>query len=215
LSSAPIAVILTVGCLRTVSAAANSDSNQSQYVAITDHTEMEASSGTGASSSPVETPVAESEPGGAQLLRTDIQVAFVLLNEARHRALEYVGVPRDRANLVTFFALAIAADSVHDRSRRLFRRPPAPSAGEVLLGMASAREVARAIAGPAADTPLFGTLIALALVGRPTRRVVSGSVHAARSGLHDMHSGFRHRYGYLIDPGHWRARRQARREIRD
>ena len=151
--------------------------------------------------------------GGARLLASDTRVALLLLNEARYRMVERLfAVPREEANIATVLALLILAEAVHERARRVLRTPAAPASGDVLLGAASVRESLRGVAGASSrDTPLFGTLLMVAILGGPARRAALKSVQGLRASSHRMNVGFHHRYGYLVDPGHLRRRRAQRR----
>jgi hypothetical protein len=150
----------------------------------------------------------------ARLLLSDLRVAFLLANHARHRALERLfGISPDQANLVTFIIFLLAADKTYSGVSRMLRPPGAPSLGDGLLGGAMLRESARALAGPTVpDTPLLGVLFAVALAGATIRPAVAKSVHEVRTSTHRLAIDFHHRYGYIVDPGHWRARRARRRE---
>jgi hypothetical protein len=59
----------------------------------------------------------DQDDGGAKLLFTDARVAFLLLDEARYRALARLfGVPRDKSFLVTTIALGTLAQALHDKA---------------------------------------------------------------------------------------------------
>jgi len=151
--------------------------------------------------------------GGGRLLLTDMRVAWLLLNEARYRAIERLfGLPRDQANLATLIALLVLAQAVHEKAAPVLRAPPAPSAADAALGAAALRELFYDVAGPSSrETPLFATLVTIAVLGGLARPVVRASVHAIRGSSHASVARFRHRYGYVVDPGQWRARRAQRR----
>ena len=102
-----------------------------------------------------------------------------------------------------------------DKAGNVVNAPPGPSRADVLIGTAAARESLRAIGGPqAAEVPLFGTLLTFALIARPARHAVGRAVHGVTGSMHKATGGFRHRYGYLVDPGHLRERRAERRSAR-
>jgi hypothetical protein len=73
------------------------------------------------------------------------------------------------------------------------------------------REALARVAGPdSRDTPLLSSLLAIAVIGGAARsglRGIRGSGHSADVAFH-------RRYGYLIDPGHWRSRRAERRNAK-
>jgi hypothetical protein len=162
------------------------------------------------------TEISASDVDGARLFVSDMTTAFLLVNDARHRAIErLLGVPRDQANVATLIAALIVAQAAQDHARRVFRAPATPAAGDMLLGTATARELLRGMAGPTSrETPLLGTLLALAVLGGPAFRAARGSLHGIRTSSRRANAGFRHRYGYLVDPGHLRERRARRRRAR-
>jgi hypothetical protein len=151
-----------------------------------------------------------------RLLISDLRVAFLLANHARYRAITRLfGVSPDQVNLMTLIVILLVADKAYDGMTRVVRVPGAPSLGDGLLAGGALRESARAIAGPAArDTPLLGVLVMAALLGNTVRPAVAKSIHEIRTSSHRMALGFHHRYGYIVDPGHWRERRARRQEVR-
>jgi hypothetical protein len=152
--------------------------------------------------------IAESADG-RRLFLSDLRVAFLLANHARHRAVARLfGVSEDQANMVTLIALLMVADKAYAGITRVVRVPAPPSWGDGLLVGGAVRASARGIVGPAAsDTPLLGVLVVAAVVGTTLRPAVAKSIHEIRTSSHRMALGFHHRYGYLVDPGHWRERR--------
>jgi hypothetical protein len=166
----------------------------------------------GVDGEPVAAPPLADEVGGTRLLLADARVAFLLINHARHRTItRLVGVPRDQANLVTLVAVMALADAVHDKIQTVLGGPSVPSFGGGLLAGASLRELLWGVTGPPArDTPLSGTLLTIAIVGGSAGPTALKSLRAIRASSRQIHDGFRHRYGYLVDPGRWRARRAAR-----
>jgi hypothetical protein len=156
---------------------------------------------------------------GGKLLMTDARVAFMVANEARYRALErLLGVRRDQANVMTLVAAVVAVETSQQmaaRTRGAVKSHRQRSRSDALIGMATVREGMRAIAGPtAADEPLFGTLVMFAVLAKPTRRAALGAAHRVGASLHHAGAGFRHRYGYIVDPGRRRERRAERRAER-
>lgn len=146
---------------------------------------------------------------GARVLRTDIRVASLLANDARHQVIARVfGVPPEQQNLLTMVAILALAETAAERLRRMRQGPPLPSANGSLFATASVKELLVSIAGsPARDTPSAGTLLALAVVGGAAAPAALRSIRVVRGASRRMTSGFHHRYGYLVDPGHWRERR--------
>jgi hypothetical protein len=152
-------------------------------------------------------------PGGASLLLSDARLALMFANEARYRTLARAfGVPRDQANIATLIGALLALEVAHSASKRLLRPGPAPTAADGVLGGAALRELLCTVAGPGdRDTPLLATLLTIAVVGGGARRIGVQAGHAIRSSSHRADFQFHKRYGYLIDPGHWRQRRADRR----
>jgi hypothetical protein len=152
------------------------------------------------------------EFGDARLLLSDLRVACLLINHARHRTIARLfGVPRDQANLLTLVAVMTLAGAVNDRIQTMLRGPSVPSLGDGLLAGASLRELLRGVAGPSAgDAPLLGTLLTIGVLGGIAVPAAAKSLRATRASSQRLHVAFRHRYGYLVDPGHWRARRATR-----
>lgn len=156
-------------------------------------------------------------PLGAQLLVTDARTALLLLDHARKRAVvRAFGVRPEHVNAVTAVGLLLIADAAHESIGRLLGTAKAPPPSDGLLAAASIRALVGAVVGPAVDeTPGLAALIALALVGHAMRPTAAKSLHAVRTGSHRLSVHFHHRYGYLVDPGHWREQRALAREPRD
>lgn len=153
------------------------------------------------------------QPGGAQLLFADARMAFMLMNHARKRAVIRVfGVSPENVNIVTAIALLVIADGAHKAVTRL-SASGRPTQSDALLAGGTVRAVVGMVAGAAVDeTPGLGTLITVALVGHAARVTAGKSLRALRTSSHRLAVGFHNRYGYLIDPGHWREDRARRRE---
>jgi hypothetical protein len=152
------------------------------------------------------------EAPGANLLLSDLRVAYLLLNELRYRSVGRVfGLSRDQANVLTAVILLMLAQAVHDNTVRLLGAPGAPSAHGTLLSAAGVSGALSSVAGaPASAVPGAGALLGIAVLGAamvPAAR----SLHALRTESHRLTTAFHHRYGYLIDPGHWRQRQARRR----
>lgn len=151
--------------------------------------------------------------GGSDLLLRDARTAFLLVNAARHRALERMfGISPDQANAVTVIGLILLAQSAHENLGRFLIKPRPPGLVDGFVLDASVRNVFRGVAGPTvADAPGLSTLLALAVLGAAARPIANESLRALRSSSQRLTLGFHHRYGYLVDPGHWRSRRAERR----
>jgi hypothetical protein len=153
---------------------------------------------------------------GARVLSTDLRVAAALANDARHRAITRLfAVPADQQNLLTLVAILALAQSGSEHLKRMLAGPPLPSAHTSLLATSSVKELLLSVAGPPArDTPNAGMLLAIAIVGGATGPTVFRSLRGARAFSRRAATGFHHRYGYIVDPGHWRAQRALRRTQR-
>jgi hypothetical protein len=148
---------------------------------------------------------------GGRLLATDARIATLLLNDGRYRMLQRVfAVERKDVNLVTFIALLLLAQKSQATGHRVrTRRRFTPAEDFMAFGIV--REALARVAGPdSRDTPLLSSLLAIAVIGGAARsglRGIRGSGHSADVAFH-------RRYGYLIDPGHWRSRRAERRNAK-
>jgi hypothetical protein len=151
----------------------------------------------------------ESQVTGARLLARDVGVATLLLNDARHRAFQRVfAVDKTDVNLVTLIVLLVTAERMQATSRRV-RASRGPTLAEDFMGFGIVREALCRVAGPnARDTPLLASLLAIAVIGGTVR----SGLHGLRGSGHSADVAFHKRYGYLVDPGHWRQRRAQRRE---
>jgi hypothetical protein len=156
------------------------------------------------------------EFGGSRLLIADLRTAWLLVDAARHSVLRRMfGVPKEQERLLTLVLLLMAADGAGRNLRRMLAVPAPPSAGDSLLGGAFVSGLIGSMAGTTAqETPTSALLIALALVAGTTGPAVAKSPRGIRSSGHRASVGFHHRYGYLVDPGHWRQRRAERTEAR-
>jgi hypothetical protein len=127
-------------------------------------------------------------------------VAFLLLDEARYRVVSRIfGVPRDNSYLVTAIALGTAAAAAHGKAARVLRVPAGPSVADSVLAAAVVKESMHRIAGAwSRDTPLFGTLIGLAVLGASFRPVLSASFGGVNASLHRARAAFDHRYGHSV-----------------
>jgi hypothetical protein len=153
-------------------------------------------------------PLRASNVSGGRLLATDVRVATLLLNDARYRAFQRVfAIERRDVNLMTLIALLVMAEKAQATTRSVTARG-GPTLTEHFMGFGMLREALCGIAGPnSRDTPLLGTLLAIAVIGGAAR----SGLHGVRGSGHRADVAFHHRYGYLIDPGHWRRRRAQRR----
>jgi hypothetical protein len=133
----------------------------------------------------------------------DLRGGLMLMNEARCRTVERVfGVQRDQVNMTTAIVLLLVAESVRRRAER-YQPSRRPRLSDWAIGAGALRESIYGVAGPAAsDTPLAGTLIALAILGGLARQPAVRSVHGMKASSRRLHQAFLGRYGHLI--GHSR-----------
>ena len=138
-------------------------------------------------------------PGGRELFLIDVGSALAVANEARYRTLEGLfGIKRSDANLLTAVIALMAANSVYEKVAAT-GPPKPPPIRDVAIGLGVLRESIYGVAGPAAsDTPLAGTLIALAVLVGLTREPVTRSLRGMRTSSRRVYRGFRGRYGHLI-----------------
>ncbi len=140
--------------------------------------------------------------GGTALFLGDAAGAFLLANEARYRTLEAIGIRRQDANLATSIGLLMLANSVYEHAHR--PKPPKPptAVADLSIGIGALRETIYGVAGPASrDTPLGGTLIALAVLGGLARPPLKTGVRELKSSSRRMKQLFRGRYGHLVNLG--------------
>ena len=106
--------------------------------------------------------------GTTQLFLTDSRLALHLLNHLRYQALNRAfGASREQANVLTFVLLVGAADGAYEAGRRLGAMRPRVAGHDAAIGALAVREAALVAAGPSGRAiPGFGTLVALAMLGR-------------------------------------------------
>jgi hypothetical protein len=117
--------------------------------------------------------------GGARLFPSDPRVAFVLLNEARYRAMQGVfGVRKDQVNIMTLVATMMLAEAVRRQTQVLRRGLRGPTRADVILGDGLLNALGQQIAGPySQEVPLFAALIGSAAVGTVATRVLRQAAH--------------------------------------
>lgn len=122
----------------------------------------------------------------------DSILAFLLLNEVRHRIAAWVfGVAKDNSNLVTIFAIGALAEVLSDQAPPV-HRPPAPPLSDAVIGAAALNETAHRIAGDwSRDTPFFGGLVAFVVLWKSFRPMLRGASHGVRGSLHGVRAGAR------------------------
>jgi hypothetical protein len=138
--------------------------------------------------------------GGGALLVADMRLVYLLLNEARARAITRLfGISGPNSALVTIIALALAAQTAHRKVARMLNAPGTPEIGELAIGASVLTGSVRWLAGPGVgEFPLFGPLILFAVVGHAVRPALRSAVHGVRSSTHRAHAGLDHRYGHII-----------------
>jgi hypothetical protein len=117
----------------------------------------------------------------------DTVIAFLLLNEMRHRTVCWVyGTPREDSNPLTVVAIGSVANGV-EGAAKVLAAGALPSAAAVALGAAALKETTHAIAGETSRTmPLFGALIAFAVLGHSFGPMVRGTYHGAQASVHGV-----------------------------
>ena len=153
---------------------------------------------------PGRAPAARAQGGsGSALFLGDLAGAFLLANEARYRTLERAfGIRREDANLATAIGLLTLANSVYERAHRPEAPRPPTAVANLAIGVGALRESIYGVAGPATrDTPLAGTLIALAVLGGLVRQPAARGLRGAKASSKRLKNTFRGRYGHLVNVG--------------
>lgn len=157
-----------------------------------------------AAAAPAANARAARQPGkaGSALFLGDAAGAFLLANEARYRMLEAFGIRRKDANLATTIGLLMAANAVYERAHRPSAPKPPTAVADLAIGVGALRETIYGVAGPASrDTPLGGTLVALAVLGGLTRPPLKRGIREIKSSARRLTQTFRGRYGHLVSLG--------------
>lgn len=138
--------------------------------------------------------------GGARLLFSDLRVALLLLDEARCAVVARLfGIPKDQSVLVSIIAVGALAQAAHDKAARVLRVEAGPTFPDLMIGTSVLRESAHWMAGDLyRDTPIFGTLVAIAFLGTSLRPVLRGALRGVKAASHEARAGFDHRYGHLL-----------------
>jgi hypothetical protein len=148
-------------------------------------------------------PSSRREPdGGRELFLIDAGAALAVANESRYRTLERVfGIKRSDANLLTAILALMVGNSVYEKVA-VARPPRPPSIPNLAIGVGALRESIYGVAGPASrDTPLGGTLIALAILGGLAGPPALRSIRGTRASYRRLHQTFLGRYGHLVGRG--------------
>jgi hypothetical protein len=108
-----------------------------------------------------------SEFGAGELFLADSRLAFVVLNEVRHRALRRMfGVNRDQANLLTLVLVLSGSHVAVVTAEKVVTAPFRVAKVDLVIGGFTMREAAVGAAGPsAAAVSPFGTLLLIAVAG--------------------------------------------------
>jgi hypothetical protein len=126
--------------------------------------------------------------GTGRLFLADSRLAFAFANHLRYLALKRVfGVSREQANLLTFVLLAGGAEAAYLGARTVVRAPLRVTGADAALGGAMLRESMFGMAGPASrETPMFGTLLALGLLGGLAAPGIRRAISRARATEHRL-----------------------------
>src|SRR5664279_1472925 len=124
--------------------------------------------------------------GGARLIFSDARVAYLLLNDARSRTIARIfGISGENSALVTMIALGLLAESVRAGVTRALTAPGDADLADAVIGVSVLRESARALAGAwSAESPMFVTLVAVAMVGHVARPAVAGAIRSIKASSH-------------------------------
>jgi hypothetical protein len=140
--------------------------------------------------------------GGAGLFLGDAAGAYLLANEARYRALERFGIRREDANLAIAIGMLTLANAVYERAHRPKVPKPPTAIADLTIGTGTLRELIYGVAGPASeDTPLGGTLIALAVLLGVTWPPMTRGLRELKASSRQLKHVFRERYGHLVQLG--------------
>jgi hypothetical protein len=123
---------------------------------------------------------------GPRLFASEVIIAFLLLNEIRHRLIARLfGVSREDANIVTAVAIGSLPTAIHDRVEQVTVRRP--SVVDVAIGAAVLKEAVSGLAGDSSkDIPFFGGLVAFAVLGKSFHPILRESLHGARRSVHGV-----------------------------
>jgi len=124
--------------------------------------------------------------GAVDLFLADSRLGFLVFNEVRHRCLHSVfGCSRENENLLTLVLALSAASATYEGARRVLLAPVPKAGYESAMSAFLLREAGFAVAGPrAAATPMFGSLVAFALVAGVALPKLRRAAHAARLAEH-------------------------------
>jgi len=117
---------------------------------------------------------------------SDSRLAFAVLNEARYLSLSRAfGVSREQANLLTFVLALGGTSAAFATARRIVRGPFPVSGSDAAISGFLVREAGLGMAGPAArEVPLFGTLVAVAMIGGLAMPELRRALRAIRAAEH-------------------------------
>jgi hypothetical protein len=144
-------------------------------------------------------PITGNAPGPARLLVGDAGIAFLLLNEARHRIVGRVfGVSRKDSNVVTAVTVGLMAGGLATGAARVRSVRMRPSAAEAAMGAVALKETAHGIAGEwSRGTPLFAGLIALVVVEKSFGPALRGAFRAVLEVIRAVRASLRRTRAFL------------------
>jgi hypothetical protein len=125
---------------------------------------------------------------------------LLLADEARDAVMaKLFGAAKDDSAMLSLIAIALLAGAAREKGKAVLGLPAPASSGDTLIGVSVLRESAHWLAGDLyRDTPIFGTLIAIAFLGTAIKPVLGFSFKELRVGARDIRMGFDRRYGHLI-----------------
>jgi hypothetical protein len=136
----------------------------------------------------MDAPAAPESFGAGRLFLADSRIALAALNEVRYMALTRLfGVSRDQVNILTLVLAVGAGDAAYETARRMRHVRIPLSRNDAVIGGFALREAGYAVAGRSGgDTPLLGTLLAVAILGglaAPGIRTAGRNLRAAERRL--------------------------------
>jgi hypothetical protein len=115
-----------------------------------------------------------------------LTIAFLLLNEARHRIVQSTfGISRRDSNIVTAALLGVTVVGAERKAARMRAVRIRPSLASTAIGAAVLKEGAHTVAGDWSRTsPFFGRMIAAVLLEKSFGPSLRMALHSGRASLH-------------------------------
>jgi hypothetical protein len=131
--------------------------------------------------------------GNGRILAGDATLAFLLLNELRHRIVVRVfGVSTRDSNIVSVFAIGSLFAALAAAAARVRRVRVRPTGEETAIGAVVLKETAHGIAGTwSRTTPLFTALIVLVVLEKSFGPTLRGSLRLVRDSVRGVNGSLR------------------------